>query len=94
MHVFSVQNPKNKQLKRWTVVGKIKEKYQWYFSKLKCKKTGAANEITSWTSTQRNKNVFRRKKNKKESTAQDIETFPRNKKRMAYVLNAKRDSES
>ena len=34
------------------------------------------------------------KKNKKESTAQDIETFPRNKKRMTYVLNAKRDSES
>ena len=75
MHVFSVQNPQNKKQKTSRMVGKIKEKYDWYFSKLKCKKTGAANEIRSWTSTHSNNNVFIRKETRKKVAQKKFRRF-------------------
>ena len=47
MYVFSVEIPENKQEKDSTEVTKLKAKYEWCFSKLKCKKIGSADAIPS-----------------------------------------------
>ena len=45
VYVFSIQKPQNKQYKRATVVRKLKAKYEWCFSRLKCNKIGAVLQL-------------------------------------------------
>ena len=61
MYVFSIYKPQNKEQKKSTVVRKLKARYEWCFSRLKCNKIGAADGITSLRSKNSRNNVFRRK---------------------------------
>ena len=61
VYVFSIYKPQNKEQKKSTVVTKLKARYEWCFSRLKCNKIGAADGITSLRSKNSRNNVFRRK---------------------------------
>ena len=51
----------NMQKKRYTVVRKLKLKYNWCFSRLKCKNICAADPIDNLTAKNSRNNAFRRK---------------------------------
>ena len=68
VYVSSVLKPENKQLKRSTVVRTPKPNCRSYFSRLKSRKIGAADVVTSLTGKNSRNNVFRNKKNNKQGT--------------------------
>ena len=61
---LAFEKPQNKHWKRSRVVRKLEGKYEWCFSRLKCKKICVANAITSQTAKKKKKKkknyVFRR----------------------------------
>ena len=52
---LAFEKPQNKHWKRSRVVRKLEGKYEWCFSRLKCKKICVANAITSQTAKKKKK---------------------------------------